>query len=691
MTDNETTAAPLPPGTRVHELMIQEPLGRGGAGIVYAARHEILDQILAVKEFLPYGLARRVQTLQVEPLPGQEQVFAGLKQKFLQEGKTLVDLARPRAHPTIVQATDAFRANDTVYLCMRFERGEPLDVVVKAQGPLAESEVRALLVPLLDGLAHAHWHRVLHRDIKPSNILIRENGSPVLIDFGAAHKERPDGSVSIVTQYTPDFAAPEQILGGEQGPWTDIYCLAATVVYALSGQAPKGVRITLEPQGPFATVDPQLLAALNAALEFDSAKRPRSVIEWCDQLERAGLDLSSIRPKLKKAVPATALKTSASLAFDQTQASLTPSSPARPLAAMDPEATQVSSVSPAATTADKDKDKPVAGNAEAAAPGHKNQENQKTRPGRLWSWMLASLGLMVALLAAVGAVWWSGQSLAPPVAQPTEQSTEVDLADQPPTDTPPGPAESPNAHPVTSPEAFQVDPLALAQSLVATLNCAQLTDAHLAQLDGDQALVLQGFVRNQRQLEQLHQSLRAQAPGVRVDLRDLVIAEPFCDEIARLNRAVQALPAHPGQPVIAFNHADRVYRQDEFLALTATQPGGAAGFLYLDFIDREGHCASLLPNAATEDNFLLPGAQLEVGARDAAACDQTPDACFLASQPHGNNLLLSIWSARPLEPDWHQSPRAADALSELAARLVQQTGADDGAVTLGYHFLTTAP
>lgn len=682
MTDNETTAAPLPPGTRVHELVIQEPLGRGGAGIVYAARHEILDQTLAVKEFLPYGLARRVQALQVEPLPGQEQVFAGLKQKFLQEGKTLVDLARPRAHPTIVQATDAFRANDTVYLCMRFERGEPLDVAVKTQGPLAESEVRALLVPLLDGLAHAHRHQVLHRDIKPSNILIRENGSPVLIDFGAAHKERPDGSVSLVTQYTPDFAAPEQILGGEQGPWTDIYCLAATVVYALSGQAPKGVRITLEPQGPFARVDPQLLAALNTALEFDSAKRPRSVVEWCDQLEHAGLDLSSMQPELKRAAPATALKTSASLAFDQTQASLTPPFPARPLATMDPEATQVASVSPAVATVDKDQDKPVAGNAEVAASDHKNQENQETRPRRLWPWMLASLGLVAALLAAAGAVWWFGQSTAPPVAQATDQS---------PLDTSLEPAESPDARPVALPEAFQVDPLALARSLMAALHCAQLTDARLAQVDGDQALILQGFVRNQRQLERLHQSLREQAPGVRVDLRDLAIAEPFCDEIARLNRVVQALPAHPGQPVMVFNHADRVYRQDEFLALTATQPGGAAGFLYLDFIDREGHSARLLPNAATEDNFLPPGAQLEVGARNAAACDQTPAACFLASQPHGNNLVLVIWSARPLEPGWHQSPQATATLSALAERLAKQKRADGGAVALGYQFVTTVP
>ena len=77
--NEDENASPLPPGTQVHELVIKEPLGRGGAGIVYAARHAILDQILAVKEFLPGALARRVRGFEVEPLPGQEKVFEGLR------------------------------------------------------------------------------------------------------------------------------------------------------------------------------------------------------------------------------------------------------------------------------------------------------------------------------------------------------------------------------------------------------------------------------------------------------------------------------------------------------------------------------------------------------------------------------------------------------------------------------------
>lgn len=694
MTEN-AHASPLPPGSQIHELVIKEPLGQGGAGIVYAAQHTILEQTLAVKEFLPGALARRVRGLEVEPLPGQEQVFDGLKQKFLQEGRTLIELARPHPHPNIVQATDAFRANETVYLCMRFERGEPLNVVVKTHGLLAEDQLRELMVPLLDGLAHAHRHLVLHRDIKPSNILIRNDGSPVLIDFGAAHQERPDDPVSVVAQYTPDFAAPEQMLGGEQGPWTDIYCLAATFVYALSGQAPKGMRIMLEARGPLADVDPRLLEALNVALDFDWTKRPQSVAQWCEHLGRAGLNLESIQ--------------SQSLSLTQTQTDIAPSSPKLQggQSALANQATLVT---------------------ELAKDGHKSASlpTQGATRARKWklTWTLVGLGL-IALIGAAGVLWWFAQQserLAPkviadateadltpaePDAIPNQMSpSRASIEHRPQSQREDGPAildlepvqapvqppiQPPIQPPVQPPVQPKVNPQTLARSLVAPLDCAALRNVYIAQHDDESVLRLAGFVRDQRQLDRLRRSLSEELPGVGLDLRDMAIAAPFCNDIAFLDKAARALPTHPEMPVIAFNHADRVYRQDEFLALTASQPGGTAGFLYIDFIDRHGDSARLFPNAATELNFLPPGGRLEIGARDHAACDQAPDACFLASQPHGNNLIVAIWSARPLEPGWRQSPSTADALPELAARFAEQARADDAAVSLGYYFVTTAP
>ncbi|WPL17925.1 Serine/threonine-protein kinase F [Thiorhodovibrio winogradskyi] len=701
-------ATPLLPGTRVHELVIEEPLGRGGAGIVYAARHCILEQTLAVKEFLPSALARRVRGFEVEPLPGQEQIFAGLKQKFLQEGKTLVELARPRPHPNIVQATDAFRANKTVYLCMRFERGEPLDAVVKARGPLTAAEVRLLLPPLLDGLNHAHQHLVLHRDIKPSNILIREDGSPVLIDFGAAHLERPGGAVSVVAQYTPDFAAPEQMLGGEQGPWTDIYCLSATILYALTGKAHKGVRIALQPTGLLEGVDPRLLAALNAALHFDWTKRPSTVADWSEQLGFAGLQVDAIHSERQWNQALGAAVTQC-----RTQADVGQQVTGLDAAGADQSLSAIQAWASSGAVESLPRNKGQGAVTSAAGSHDPDQAGRTPRSARASRRLLAALVLITLLGVAGGGGlwWWLGPEPKPAV---TAAPGEAERQPQAQADTAPahlgqlgkgeadealeedvaGPAVTGTALPESLPASVTpstTDPLALAREFFSGANCASLTDIHLNKTTETQPILeLEGFVRDGRDLERLREILTSALPELRVETRAVAVAAPFCDIIMRLNSAVEALPAHSGMPSIIFNHADRVYRQDELLALSATQ-SGAAGFLYIELIDRGMHIAPLLPNKEIELNFLAPGAGLEVGASTAADCDRVPDACFMASQPYGNNLVLAIWSARPLEPYWHRTAKADDTLSALVTLLADQVRFQEAAVSLGYHFVTTVP
>jgi serine/threonine protein kinase len=98
-------------------------------------------------------------------------------------------------------------------MCTRYEEGTPLDAILLQQGPLPEARLKAILIPLLDGLGHANAHGVWHRDIKPSNILIRDDGSPVLIDFGAARHDVGKGDRWILAQFTPGYAAPEQLWG----------------------------------------------------------------------------------------------------------------------------------------------------------------------------------------------------------------------------------------------------------------------------------------------------------------------------------------------------------------------------------------------------------------------------------------------------------------------------------------------
>jgi len=270
---------PLPPGTRLRdELVVRRLIGRGGMGLVYAVWHEKLHLAYAVKEYLPAELAYRAADRAVRALPGRERRFEYLRDRFLDEGRMLARLAEERPHPNLIVVNDAFESNGTAYLRMRLEQAQPLGKILTARGLLDETQIRAWLWPLLDGLEHAHRHRIWHRDIKPSNILIREDGSPLLIDFGAARWERLDSQQhSVLHQYTPEFAAPEQLERGPQGPWTDLYGMAATWFYALTGRLPHrpGADVPV-PAG----CSPAFFHALLIGLEPDPARRPRSVAEW---------------------------------------------------------------------------------------------------------------------------------------------------------------------------------------------------------------------------------------------------------------------------------------------------------------------------------------------------------------------------------------------------------------------------
>ncbi len=294
--DSNLTALPI--GTHLNEFIIRELLGRGGVGIVYAAEHAMLGELFVIKEYLPWDLAYRDAGDRVCPFPGMEQRFEYLRGKFLEEGRMLIEMARPRGHPNLVEVTAAFQANDTVYLCMRFERARTLSDLLLEKPKLNEARIRDWLFPLLDGLAHAHSRNIWHRDIKPSNILIRQtDNSPVLIDFGAAHWHRPNQSVTVIAQYTPDFAAPEQLIGGEKGPWTDIYSMAATWFFAITGNPPRANELSSKWYLPYSDQFSLLfLQALHAALKTDPQDRPQTVAAWQALFTRSPAPIAPVVP-----------------------------------------------------------------------------------------------------------------------------------------------------------------------------------------------------------------------------------------------------------------------------------------------------------------------------------------------------------------------------------------------------------
>ena len=219
--------------------MIEEVLGHGGFGIVYKARHNELDHVVAIKEYLPSELAvREGATIRAKSAECEAHFADGLR-RFREEAKALIEFQQ---HLSIVDCREFFRANGTAYLVMEYVEGLPLSELLRqreaAGKPFTESDLQAIAIPLAQGLAHIHRAGVIHRDIKPANILVRKSDQqPVLIDFGAAKQAVAEHSRSLAP-YTEGYAALEQVADGQLGPWTDLYGFGAVLWRMVAGGNP---------------------------------------------------------------------------------------------------------------------------------------------------------------------------------------------------------------------------------------------------------------------------------------------------------------------------------------------------------------------------------------------------------------------------------------------------------------------
>ena len=230
-------AQALKPGTRLDVYDIEEVLGTGGFGITYRARDSTLACNVAVKEYFPSYLACRDADGRTLSPRANEHVDAygtGM-QRFLEEARTLARFKEPG----IVRISRLFQANGTAYLVMDYVEGASLEMRLRREGRFDERSVTMILQPLLEGLRALHAQNILHRDIKPANVYIRHDGSPVLLDFGAA-REALEGALSSMTLIvTPGYAPMEQYTRDErQGPWSDLYALGATLFHCLVGHPP---------------------------------------------------------------------------------------------------------------------------------------------------------------------------------------------------------------------------------------------------------------------------------------------------------------------------------------------------------------------------------------------------------------------------------------------------------------------
>jgi serine/threonine protein kinase len=214
-------------------------LGQGGFGITYFARDLRLDRLVAVKEYFPQEQCTRLTNrVTVRPRTGEKgQAFEHGKVGFLKEAQALAKL---EGHPNIVSITDFAEANGTAYLVMAYVEGTSLkEHIAKKGGRIPHQEAINLIAQVLSALSAIHNHGLLHRDISPGNIMIGPQDDVELIDFGAARYAVVEESKSLSLILNPGYAPEEQYrTRGKQGPWTDIYAVAATLYHCIAGEAP---------------------------------------------------------------------------------------------------------------------------------------------------------------------------------------------------------------------------------------------------------------------------------------------------------------------------------------------------------------------------------------------------------------------------------------------------------------------
>ena len=230
----------LIPGTVLDgRYQIGRVLGQGGFGITYIAMDQTTRSRVAIKEYLPTEIAGRAygtSALQVYSKDRTEEYESG-KQQFLSEARTLSEFV---GNEHIINIHGYFEENGTAYFAMEYMEGKTLKQVMEESGrPISVQQANRYLLPIMEALSWVHSKGIIHRDISPDNIMIRKDGEAKLIDFGAARYSSGEKSKSLDVILKHGFAPKEQYTRrGRQGPYTDVYAMAATYYYAITGRVP---------------------------------------------------------------------------------------------------------------------------------------------------------------------------------------------------------------------------------------------------------------------------------------------------------------------------------------------------------------------------------------------------------------------------------------------------------------------
>lgn len=373
---NEHGDHSLPIGTRLGEFEITQRIGEGGFSVVYLAWDHSLDRKVALKEYMPFSIAARGGPTQVNARSERhrETFDAGLR-SFINEAKLLAQFD----HPSLVKVYRFWEANGTAYMVMPFYQGSTVrDTVRQMSGAPDEAWIGGLLRPLAEALKVIHLAQCYHRDIAPDNvILLADSGQPLLLDFGAARRVVTGMTQALTVILKPGYAPIEQydeVPGMKQGPWTDVYALAAVVHWLVTGKTPPAsvgrllrdayVPLTEAAAGRYSE---RFLAATDRALAVMPDRRTPSIDAFMAEL---GLDDTTAMPAVPQPLldgeatiikPRTLARTAAAPAIAPaptptptphapTAAPLTAAPPQRPAADLAPAPTRTAAVRPAAAS-----------------------------------------------------------------------------------------------------------------------------------------------------------------------------------------------------------------------------------------------------------------------------------------------------------------------------------------------------
>ena len=289
----------LPMGTILAgKYLVGRVLGQGGFGITYVGWDIALERKVAIKEYYPSG--------QVSRNPGSrgltwytsvqsQQAKRNGMEMFLKEARKMSKLDDI---PNVVRVRELFQENETAYIVMDFVEGETLKARLEKTGPLTWAQAKNIFLPAIQAMEQVHQAGLVHRDISPDNLMLTPDGKVKILDLGAAKDLSANNGASSMQVAKGGFSPFEQYTQrGSSGPWTDVYAMAATVYYTLTGKLPpvatdRVVEDTISWDEPgLKVLSAQALEALQKAMVISAKNRMQSM----EELEK-GLYSTAVEP-----------------------------------------------------------------------------------------------------------------------------------------------------------------------------------------------------------------------------------------------------------------------------------------------------------------------------------------------------------------------------------------------------------